>query len=133
MGTFDEVRIKAASGSQVKVAGGTDKHLPDGPGYTMNRFYLTDLIQPRKKHKEVRTEPARVSVYPNPTSGSLHISGMTARKAEVFDLGGRLLRTFEFGKQQEVPVADLSGLARGVYLLKVMGEDEVRVFRVVKE
>jgi hypothetical protein len=67
-----------------------------------------------------------ISVYPNPTSGTLYIGGldpgMSTLKAEWFDLSGKLLS----GEMVSVSggVAKLNArFNNGVYLLKIIGSD----------
>jgi hypothetical protein len=70
-----------------------------------------------------------IKVYPNPTSGLLHIdSDQAIEKIEVYDLLGR--EVIASGSETEV---DLSTLSSGVYLVKVHLENEVHVRKVLKE
>jgi YbbR domain-containing protein len=70
-----------------------------------------------------------VILYPNPTSGLLHIdSDQAVEKIEVYDLLGR--EVIASGSETQV---DLSTLSSGVYLVKVHVENEVHVRKVLKE
>jgi hypothetical protein len=70
-----------------------------------------------------------VILYPNPTSGLLHIdSDQAIEKIEVYDLLGR--EVIASGSETQV---DLSTLSSGVYLVKVHLENEVHVRKVLKE
>jgi hypothetical protein len=71
----------------------------------------------------------KVILYPNPTSGLLHIdSDQAIEKIEVYDLLGR--EVIASGSETQV---DLSTLSSGVYLVKVHLENEVHVRKVLKE
>lgn len=60
---------------------------------------------------------ASVVVAPNPTSGLIEISGMSgAVVMDIFDLSGKQLKSETL---REVYTADVSGLASGVYMLRL--------------
>jgi hypothetical protein len=80
-----------------------------------------------------------LNMYPNPTSGSCTIELPATREGvytiEVIDVLGKVVRTqpadsrMNGGKAE----ADLSGLASGIYTVRVMGENVVYTARVVRE
>lgn len=55
------------------------------------------------------------SVYPNPASNTLTIDAFVGSELTLFDLSGRALRTWQ--NLTEQPLVDVSGLARGVYII----------------
>ena len=70
--------------------------------------------------QDFRTDQARYEVFPNPSSGQLHVSCTSdggSANAELFDLSGRLLlrQTLHTGTQQ----LHTGRLAQGLYLLKI--------------
>ncbi len=79
------------------------------------------------------------SVFPNPTSGELHVDlGAYAGKQvemELFDLQGRLLLRKRVEEVQPgIEALDLSGFKRGMYLLRVKSEQQASAtVRVVLE
>jgi hypothetical protein len=75
--------------------------------------------------------PARITVYPNPSSGVVRFGGASfgsGARMEVLDAAGRVLRDGLF-----TPVLDLSGLASGTYLLRVVDGETVWQGRLVRE
>jgi hypothetical protein len=74
-----------------------------------------------------------VSVYPNPAENILFIqSDLEIRSVEITDLSGkRMLQKFG-GVISEMQL-DINGLASGIYILKVTGEENVSYKKFVKE
>ena len=64
------------------------------------------------------------NVYPNPTSGMLHIDGQL-RQAEVMDMSGRVLLS---SSSNDI---DLGGMTPGLYLLRVSSDAGQTVKKVV--
>ena len=69
---------------------------------------------------------SQLTVYPNPTTGILHINAEKVDKVEVLDLVGRRVALFE-----NTATLDLSKLAEGTYTLKVTMPDGVVIRKVV--
>ena len=73
---------------------------------------------------------AAVTIYPNPTSGILHIGGINEAitKVDVYSISGQKLK--------ELPVADneidISKFAKGMYFLHLNGETETKIIKVQK-
>ena len=65
---------------------------------------------------------AYVCIYPNPTSNLVHIEGIEASDAQVYNALGQLVKTIQ--GSNEIPVADLP---QGVYLLRIV-DDEGKVY-----
>ena len=71
-------------------------------------------------------EDEHLVLYPNPTTGLLTIIMDDFSNAEVYDLMGHLM------KRSKDTTLDLSGLAKGVYLLRIIDEEgKSHVARVV--
>jgi large repetitive protein len=78
---------------------------------------------------QARTGPA-IMVFPNPTDGVLHVTGLPAHaKAQyrIIDTWGRVLL------QSSIPDIDVHALAAGMYLLRVESAQGTRVVRFVKD
>lgn len=67
-----------------------------------------------------------VSVWPNPTSGILHIEISESRNFELVDLTGR--QYLKDRLQPGTNTLNLSSLSKGVYFLKV-GDDLIKVMK----
>ena len=73
----------------------------------------------------------KVSIYPNPTNNKISVSIENningALKTEIFDiLGNRLLVSTE-------NIISLENFSNGIYLIKVIHNNEVSEFKVLKE
>src|SRR5690606_1562574 len=58
--------------------------------------------------------PDNITVYPNPTSGSIIIKGLDFENVEIYNINGSLL--FNTNKKQ----IDLSQYPKGMYFLKII-------------
>lgn len=76
------------------------------------------------------TTEEKLEVYPNPNSGIFQLTNsLNATWIEVFDAMGKLL----ISQKQSGSTIDISELPAGVYVLKVISEEEVYSTQVVKE
>jgi hypothetical protein len=57
----------------------------------------------------------KVTIFPNPTNGIIHIEGVTASEVQVYNALGQVVKTVRGTNE-----VDLSGLAEGIYLLRIM-------------
>lgn len=75
-------------------------------------------------------DAAAVSLYPNPTSGVVNIkSAAGIEKVELYDLQGRLLQVEQNGAES----LDLSGRAKGIYLVKISTAKGVQTEKIILE
>ena len=60
-------------------------------------------------------------VYPNPTKGLLQVQLPEGKPSylEIYNLAGRLIHSHHY-QQSTIPI-DLSGVSKGLYILKVVG------------
>ncbi|MFZ9029120.1 MAG: T9SS type A sorting domain-containing protein [Crocinitomicaceae bacterium] len=75
-------------------------------------------------------ETEELTMYPNPTSGQLNISGGDYDHLSVMDLSGR--KVFE-SKKLASNKYDLSDVPTGVYLVKVISDKTEKTFRLIKK
>jgi len=62
-----------------------------------------------------------VTVYPNPTTGILKVSGTTANETiKISDVSGSLKGTFN--AQEGTTIIDITGYAKGTYMLQYNGK-----------
>jgi type IX secretion system substrate protein len=72
-----------------------------------------------------------ITIYPNPVTSLLNIRAddiSVLKKADIYDLSGKLLLSPEIG----LNAIDISSLASGIYLLNITGEDINANFRFIK-
>jgi hypothetical protein len=95
-------------------------------------FNLSDLFYCSSVN-EISNHSDGLTVYPNPTTGSIHIelheaTGTT--RYEIFDLTGRILVSAAIN---QTAIADLSDFTNGCYLLKVYSENSVIIKKILKQ
>lgn len=79
---------------------------------------------------ETKTGNENISIYPNPVEDTLYIkSGEEIIKAEIYDASGRILNTTGV-KANSVNV---TGLAKGNYLIKLFTKDKTMVQKFIKK
>ena len=67
-----------------------------------------------------------IYVYPNPTANRIYIQADNIKKAELFDLMGRKVRS------TNQPQIDISRLSRGNYILQVKTQNNTQSFKIIK-
>jgi len=128
----DEVRIRDAEFTQ---DGGI---LFGGIFSGYNSTYSLNLIKviPSTVGTVDRNFPLRLQVYPNPTEERFSVSvdnplNKPVTTLELIDLSGRTVRSVPWRSGTEI---DVSSLAKGIYLVKLIGPDGVSgVEKVVVE
>ena len=93
------------------------------PGY--NECYIVNPNDPQGVEEDETS--LSVSVFPNPSKGEVTIEGVEAAEIKVYNGLGQMVKTFQGSNEITV-----SGLAEGIYLLRIMDADgENHVARVV--
>ena len=64
-----------------------------------------------------------VAVYPNPTTGLVKVKNAENATIKVYSIAGNLVKTVE--STSVITTLDLTGMAKGTYLVKVVKENEV--------
>ena len=72
-----------------------------------------------------------LSIYPNPSSAIFKISqdNQQFKLIEVYSINGNLIQQKNITTTSEI--IDLSGYAKGMYLLKLIGEERVVVKKII--
>ena len=73
---------------------------------------------------------AKVRVYPNPSDGIFHIEGQDIRRIEVFNGIGQMVVSEETGAESFQ--IDLGNQAKGMYTLRVITDNGVKVNQLIK-
>ena len=74
------------------------------------------------------TDLENIAVYPNPTTGQLHIDAVDVQKVECYNQMGQLVSVYE-----NVNELNISGLTNGVYMLRITVPQGVTMRKVVKQ
>ena len=81
----------------------------------------------------------QITVYPNPTNGELRITSVDKwtsgqiNKVEVFDIYGRKLSSHPLIPTSSHHSIDVSHLVSGIYMLRIIGDENVSTVRFVKQ
>ena len=75
-----------------------------------------------------------IRIYPNPAKEEITVDlgRMNASKLTLLDTQGKLLYTSEV-KNNNIMMIDLKDISKGVYFLKVIGDDMVKTYKVIKQ
>jgi len=76
-----------------------------------------------------------VSVYPNPTNGSISIEAgdIAIDKIELYDMSARLVKNLDVTNASGIFNADLSSVTAGIYFVKLYSAEASVVKRIVKQ
>jgi hypothetical protein len=77
-----------------------------------------------------------IAMYPNPANSQVTISNSSniqLEKAAIYDINGKLVMNINLRDMQREKVIDVSGLASGVYVVQINGEQASVVKRLIKE
>ena len=76
------------------------------------------------------TDDASIALYPNPVKNTFKIN-TTASKVAVYDISGRLLKTFEGNFVEHTPF-DVSNLKTAIYLVRITSNESVITQKIIK-
>ncbi|HEX8014995.1 MAG TPA: T9SS type A sorting domain-containing protein [Flavobacterium sp.] len=75
----------------------------------------------------------KITVYPNPAKGELHIDNSTLEKATVYDTLGKLITTTKFTNGSNNNTINLAGFRSGLYYLYLENEGATIVKKIIIE
>jgi hypothetical protein len=95
---------------------GTERNTPYG--YSIFEFNICGGAAESNLglNNNLQQDNSSFSIYPNPASNNITISGKTTGDAELFDITGKLLKTFEVN--QNNTTVQIDNLASGVYFVR---------------
>jgi hypothetical protein len=80
---------------------------------------------------EINNNAGNIEVYPNPANDKLTIESLQKSTIEMLNIQGQTI--LQQTAQQGKTVIDISGLAKGVYIVRLCSNDKTEVARIVKE
>ena len=98
------------------------------PTYDTLTLTINNCDKNPETNSQLSTLNSQLSIYPNPTTGLVHIDAVAVERVEVLDLVGRCVTVFK-----ETNTLDLTGLAAGTYTLRITMPDGVFTRRVIKK
>jgi hypothetical protein len=81
--------------------------------------------------EELKNNASNISVYPNPATNNFTIESLQKATIEILNTQGQTI--FQQQLQQGKSDIDISGLAKGVYIVRLKSNDKTAVTRIVKE
>ena len=75
----------------------------------------------------------KISIYPNPVKGQLHIDNIVLEKVTVYDALGKLIKTIKFTNASESNTVDLNGLTKGVYFIYLQSQGANSARKIIIE
>ena len=105
-------------------------HVQDSCGQTAYLEIRPGMLQNNKKSTFVSWN---VEIYPNPTTGNITIQSSESKiqKVEVYDIYGKLLKTTNANSIfTEINISDL---AAGIYVARIITENGIKTKKFVKE
>ena len=74
---------------------------------------------------------SQTQIYPNPFTNRLFVDSQVAKKIEVYTISG--LKVLEEVLNQRRETLDMSSLKEGVYVIRIISQEESREFKMIKE
>ena len=94
-------------------------------------------IEPRDSMDVVEINTASIfenglefSIFPNPATTHLTLSGVNLEKAEIYSVNGKLIESVSLIDKRNIDVSDLE---KGAYILKVTSNNKVGVTRFIRQ
>jgi ligand-binding sensor domain-containing protein len=81
--------------------------------------------------KEINNNGSNIVIYPNPATDKLTIESQHKSAIEILNIQGQIIMQQQL--QQGKTDIDISGLTKGVYVLRMFSNDNTGVTRIVKE
>jgi len=77
----------------------------------------------------------QITVYPNPTNGRLQVTSyeLQVTGIEIYDIYGRKLSSHHLIPTSSHHTIDVSHLVSGIYMLRIIGDENVSTVRFVKQ
>lgn len=97
----------------------------------MNDITCTDGTKSAFSSQSVFEKSERISIYPNPTTSTITVEvGDEFYLGTLLDLSGKVLMNVDF---RESKTLDVGRFQKGVYIFKIIGNDQVEMFKIIKK
>ncbi len=77
-----------------------------------------------------------IRVYPNPSNGIFTLKKIRAielLKAEIYDINGRNIKTFDLSRMQDETAIDITDIASGIYFMSVTSKEAKSIIKLIKD
>lgn len=94
---------------------------------------LDDTLINTSTNPRIALQDDKVEVFPNPSDGNftLRWEDMNVENISITDLSGKLLHSYFIARQQNSLQVDLQNIEPGMYFIRLEGEEDFRVEKVV--
>ncbi|MBN2263738.1 MAG: autotransporter-associated beta strand repeat-containing protein, partial [Prolixibacteraceae bacterium] len=120
------------------ISGNFEAIYPEKPGddlvWNTSELYSTGIIKVEAKTSALIQGEGVVKVFPNPFNNNINIESQTNENLQISisTLSGKTILNIETKGKQNVPL-NLGTLDRGIYLLKVIGQNSIHYKRIIKQ
>ncbi|NML39957.1 carbohydrate-binding protein [Chitinophaga sp. G-6-1-13] len=131
----DTIRLPALSYTGVHVLSGTTLKFN---WFSIDNCAVSEpaarMAYNKAEYPATETDTKGPVLYPNPTNGRLTIDlkGLSYTRLTLLDIRGNVLRQWNIQKGERQITRDISALVAGTYMLMLEGEDQTKIFRIVK-
>jgi len=123
---------ETASGELTNILGFHDVYLvfKNASTNVANINWLEFTSTPIASVKELPN--SNISLYPNPVSDKLYISGCNDATIDIYNISGKLLMTTQ--SESDKQVVDVSALDQGVYFIRIADtQNSIQSYKVIKQ
>ena len=96
-----------------------------------NEDGLYSVIKISKSLSEIENIDNKISIYPNPSNGIFTVENLTGLSLEITNLTGKIFFKSKIISPQSKMEIDLSDFGSGVYLVRIMGKNFIKVEKIV--
>jgi len=99
--------------------------------WACGQAFISVEVAPRARQNEPRVKPLEIKMYPNPTTGTIWIEGLSEEnEIKMYDLNGQQVKSFH--NLHYKSKLDFNALASGVYILRIKEGDQMKLHKVIK-
>jgi len=109
----------------------SDSTIKNKEGWMIDNIVTSSAAPQNCSGIEENSIRENVFVYPNPATEKLTIESFQKSTIDIFNIQGQIILRQQL--QQDKTDIDISGLAKGVYILRLYGNDKTAVSRILKE
>lgn len=80
-----------------------------------------------------KIEQQNITIYPNPTTGIISISGKDIKSIEIMNIEGQIIKLIKWNNGKYNMYIDLSARPKGIYMIKIITKKGITIKKIVLE